>query len=275
MQSILTKLELADFEFLLGIIRSPVGFTSDGKLRTALDDLAHATDSTSYREKLCVLLEQEIRYLGSSDVAYLFRKIVKARGGPGVPFRELVTDVSRKLKLADQPRLCTDEELLERLVQAYTSARMRALPVEEQRALLEDAGMSAQDVRSFLRGGAARFAIPALIQVAGIPVAQKLITNAVIGTVSAYIGREAAKTLIGQLAARFPLWGQWLGPIAWGVSGLWTAYDLQGPATRKTIPITLYLGLCMLRDGGYDEGDAEQAVPAERQQPASPPVAAR
>lgn len=268
MQNFLTKLEIADFEFLLGIIRGPTSLTSDKQTRAALDNFAGATYSTEKLSTLCSLLEREIRYLGSSDIAYLFRKITNSPGGAGVPFREVVTKVFRKLKLAYPPGLCTDGELLEHLVQAYTTSRMRKLPLEEQKALLTTAGMSAGDISSYLKSKASRFALPALIQLAGVQVAHRIVANAVIGTVSNYIGRQAAKNMIGQLAARFPLWGQWLGPLAWGVTGLWTAYDLQGPATRKTTPITLYLGLCMLRDGGFQTNDAEPVAAADTQQAA-------
>jgi hypothetical protein len=37
---------------------------------------------------------------------------------------------------------------------------------------------------------------------------------------------------------------------------VWTVYDIQGPAARKTVPLTLYIGLCMLRDGGLGGTDA-------------------
>lgn len=250
------RLGIADFEFLLAIIRSRVNLTSDKQLRTALDDVIAASNSTNQIRTLCALLERDIRYLGSSEVAYFFRKVTKRSTAPGVSFQEIIKDVFRKLGLAHPEKLCTDEELLERLVQAHTTSRMRKLPVEEQRVLLESVGMAAGDIGSYLKSNASRFAIPALIQVAGVSVTQRIVANAVISTVTNYIGRQFAKSLIGQLAARFPLWGQWLGPVAWGITGLWTAYDLQGPAARKTVPIALYLGLCMLRDGGFETIDA-------------------
>ena len=264
MRNLLSKLEIADFEFLFGIIRGPVGLTSDRRLRGALKDFADASDSTEERRALCNVVEREIRYLGSSDVAYLFRKMTRRHGGPGVSFREIVTDVFRKLKLTCPPRICTDEELLEHLVQAHTTSRMRKLPMGEQEALLEAAGMSAGDIANYLKSNSYRFGIPALIHAAGIPAAQRIVTNVVVGTVGNYIGKQVAKTMIGQLVTRFPLWGQWLGPIAWSVTGLWTFYDLQGPAIRKIVPITLFLGLCMLRDGGFETDDAEPVAATAR-----------
>ena len=257
MQNLLTKLEVADFEFLAEIIRSRVAFTSDKHLRAAISAFASETQSTDKRLALCALVEREIRYLGSSDAAYFLRKVSHRTGGPGVTFREVVTDVFRKLKLKQPDALCTDEELVEHLVQAFTTLRVRQLPFDQQKVLLESAGMSASDVGTYLKNNSARFALPAIIQLAGMAAAQRIVTNVVIGAVGNYIGTTAARSMVTHLATRFPVWGQSLGPIAWTLTGLWTAYDLQGPAMRKTIPISLYLGLCMLRDGGYDTDAAE------------------
>jgi uncharacterized protein YaaW (UPF0174 family) len=255
MQNLLTKLEVADFEFLFEIIRGRVSLTSDKQIRAALDAFATAADSGRL-SRLCEIVEREIRYLGSSDAAYVFRKITGRGSSPGVPFQEIIHDVYRKLKHDTPKGLFTDEELLENLVQVHTSMRMRKMPLEQQRALLETVGMSAGDIGTYLKSNASRFAIPALIQVAGVTATQRIVANAVIGTVTGYVGRQTAKNLVGQLAARFPVWAEWLGPIAWGITGLWTVYDIQGPAARKTVPLTLYIGLCMLRDGGLGRTDA-------------------
>ena len=248
MRKLLTKLDAADFEFLFEIIRGRLSFTSDAKLRAAIDTLTSAAETPDPLSHLHTLLEREIRYLGSSDIAYIYRKVTRRDTGAGVPFREIIFDVYRKLKQKPPDALCTEEELLETLVHAYATDRVQRLPVEEQRELLQSVGMSPGDVGSYLRDNASRFAIPALIQIAGAKVTQRVVTNAVIGTITQYVGRQTAKTLVGQLAARFPVWAEWLGPVAWGVTGLWTVYDLQGPAARKTVPATLYIGLCVLRD---------------------------
>ena len=73
---------------------------------------------------------------------------------------------------------------------------------------------------------------------------------------------EIAEELFKNLAARFPWWAEWLGPIVWGLSLGWLAIDLQGSANRKTIPVLLYLGIVGLRDGPED-GEAFWNEPAE------------
>lgn len=270
MQNLLTKLEVADFEFLAEIMRSRVAFTRDKHLRAAISEFASETQSTEKRLALCVLVEREIRYLGSADAAYFLRRVFRHARGPGVTFREVVIDVFRKLKLKPPDALCTDEELVEHLVQEYTTLRVRQLPFEQQRVLLVTAGMSAGDVATYLKSNSARFALPAIIQLAGIAAAQRVVTNVVIGAVGNYIGTTAARSIVTHLATRFPVWGQSLGPIVWTLTGLWTAYDLQGPAMRKTIPISLFLGLCMLRDGGFDIDAAEPGPAGDAPQAARP-----
>ncbi|MNP77743.1 hypothetical protein D3C76_1752300 [compost metagenome] len=44
-------------------------------------------------------------------------------------------------------------------------------------------------------------------------------------------------------------WLNALGPWMWALSAAWLAFDVQGPAYRKTVPICLYLGVVGLRDG--------------------------
>ncbi|MDX7686134.1 hypothetical protein SJS35_21000, partial [Aeromonas caviae] len=63
--------------------------------------------------------------------------------------------------------------------------------------------------------------------------------------------REAAKALVKEVSKRNPMLNA-LGPVMWVLSGVWLAYDLQGPAFRKTVPICLYLGVVALRDGSED-----------------------
>ncbi|AHJ77509.1 hypothetical protein C813_20290 [Kosakonia sacchari SP1] len=82
----------------------------------------------------------------------------------------------------------------------------------------------------------------------GPKIALGIVETIIVSLIAQMIGREAAKQLVKELLKRNP-WINSLGPILWAISGAWIAYDLQGPAYRKTVPICLYLGIVALRDG--------------------------
>ena len=81
-----------------------------------------------------------------------------------------------------------------------------------------------------------------------IVIVQGLIKTIIFSTIARIIGSQLAAKLFTFLVGRMPWWVSWVGPAAWTLSIGWTAFDLQGPATRKTIPVVLYLGLCSLRE---------------------------
>ena len=250
MQDVLSPLKPADYQFLLGLIEGPVSALNSGTLR-ALVEAVEKDDNKETRAALDARLEREIRYLGSADVAYQFRKVTGRE--PGVPFTEIVRDVAKtlKVKLAS---LGTDRELLEELVQEYATQQFANLPPEEQQKLLESLGVERERAASFLKKSAGVFALPTLIQAFGTIVVQGLIKTVIFGIIAKIIGRQLAMRLFNFLFSRLPWWVTWIGPAAWTLSIGWAAFDIQGPASRKTIPVVLYLGLCSLRER---EGVAE------------------
>lgn len=244
MHDVLSTLTPADYHFLLGIIEGPVSLTEDTKLRTLIS-AAEDDDTEENRAALEQQVEREIRYLGSADFAYLFRKATERE--PGVPFTEIVRDAAKtlKVKLAS---LGTDREMLEALVQEYATQQFANLSPEEQQELLENLGVERERAASFLKKSAGVFAVPTLIQAFGTIVVHGLIKTVIFGLIAKIIGRQLAMRLFNFLFSRLPWWVTWIGPAAWTLSIGWAALDIQGPASRKTIPIVLYLGLCSLRE---------------------------
>ncbi len=244
MQEVLLSLTPADYTFLIGVIEGPLGFTDDRRLY-ALLAAVEDDDTEAHREALTRQLEREIRYLGSADMAYLFRYVTGRE--PGVPFREILRDAARTLKV-DVSMLGTDGEVLERLVRQYATKQFADLTPEEQQALLESLGVERDRAAAFLKRSAGVFAVPTLIQAFGTLVVDGLIKTVIFGTIGRIIGKQLAARLFNLLMARFPWWVRWIGPAAWSLSIGWTVLDVQGPAYRKTIPVVLYLGLCALRE---------------------------
>lgn len=254
MESILGKCDTEDFRLLLKQIDSYVNLTDDGKLNAAF--LAFSSrNSPENRTNLIRLLEKDIRYLGSSEVAYAKRKLLGDEP-PGVSINEIIEDVSKKLKVK-QKLVGTVEAKLERLVKWSVEKTFFALSPEQQRELFEKAGIDRKQQDEFfekIKRNKAHF-LPLLLSILGPEITKKIIEGIVISVIAAYLGREGAKELVKTVATRFPWWAEWLGPIVWALSLGWLALDLQGSAYRKTIPILLYLGIVGLRDGPED-GDS-------------------
>ncbi len=243
MQEVFEPLEIADYHFLIGIIESPFNLTDDPKLKSLL--AAYEADETpENRDALNRQLERSIRYLGSSDVAYFLRRWTTSE--PGVPFHEMMRDVAGALKVA-KPQVGTQREMLEQIVTRYATKQFANLPDEEKQKMLESLGVEQERAAAFIKKSAGVFALPMLVEAFGSLVVNGLIKNIIFGLIGKIIGHQLAMRLFNFIVGRFPWWVSWIGPVAWTVSIGWTAFDIQGPAYRKTIPIVLYLGLCSMR----------------------------
>ena len=241
MQEILKDLTNEDYRFLIGLIKGPF------KPCTAMQaDLESLEDSPSCdaRDRLIAALDHEIRYLGSSDLAYQFRRVTGQV--PGVSFRSMILDTARYLKVP-VPDLETEREMVGILARDYAAQQFAQLPVEQQQRMLEDLGVERERAVAFLKKASGVFAGPILIEAFGLIVVQGLIKTVLFGLVARTLGKQLALRLFTFAFSKVPWWVGWISPAAWTVSLGWAALDLQGPARRKTIPIVLYLGLCCLR----------------------------
>ncbi len=244
MEDLLQILEPADFAYLAGIIRSDFNATADGEL--ARLTAAYEEDPTAeICDELCSRFEREIRYLGSSEVAYGFRAITGQ--DPGVSFQETVRDVAMSLKVG-KPPLGTDREQVEWVVAEYATNQFTDLSQEEQQKMLEDLGVESEKAEAFLKKSAGVFALPMLVEAFNYVIVQGLIKTIIFGTIARIIGQQLAGRLLTFLIGRLPWWVSWIGPAAWTFSIGWATLDLQGPAKRKTIPVILYLGICSMRE---------------------------
>ncbi len=259
---LLKKCDTTDFSFLISQIDSYVNFSSDSELQELLATYRKNSTNAS-KTLLAEAVEREIRYIGSSDIAYMFRKLNKDEVPAGVSIDEIIDDVSNKLKVK-QKLLGTPEAKVERLVKWVVEKTFFALQPEQQRELFEKAGVGRNQQDEFfekIKNNKAHF-LPLLFSLLGPEITATIVQGLAIAAMATFIGRKAAEEVFKNLATRFPWWAEWLGPIVWGLSLGWLAIDLQGAASRKTIPILLYLGIVGLRDGPED-GDAFWNEPGE------------
>ncbi len=249
MQDVFQPLDRADYAFLIGLIDSYVNLTDDRQLRR-LYATYEAEETQAARAALDAHLAREIRYLGSSDLAYVGRYLMGRE--PGVSFREIARDVAHALKV-EPPPPGTARQCAEFVVERYVTREFAALSPEEQQQLLVDLGVERDKAAAFIKRSAGVFALPMLIQAFSTLVVEGLIKKIIFGTIARLLGSELARRLFQFIAGKFPWWVGWIGPAAWTLSIGWTTLDLQGPALRKTIPIVLYLGLCGLRERYREE----------------------
>lgn len=249
LQQILLSAEEVDLAFLVGVLESPLGLTADRAMDEALERYSEE-QSLDAKRALATILDREVRYAGSSDIAYAVRWLYKDDAGVGAD--NLLMDVCDKLHVKLRP-IGTFEGRLRRLVRAVVERELLSMTPEQQRDLMAAHDIGVSKRREFIRHLKQKGpvgTIPLLITLAGRESAEKIVTALVVRIIALVVGRHAAAELIASLAARFPWWAEWIGPAAWAFTGAWIAVDLQGPAFRKTIPTILYMGLICLRDGG-------------------------
>jgi hypothetical protein len=247
MRTLLEGAGLADFEFIAGHLDSNLNFADDLRLKLTLDAYRRRR-SEKHKRALIALIEREYRYAGSADLAYFFRR---ASGrAPGVSVDEIIADVARKLDV--KVRLIGSvRDKLERLATAVVERGILKLSGAEQRALFLAHGTGlelAKELRRRLKRHGPIAVLPILLSALGPEASQKIVTGLAIRQIGWIMGRDAGRLLVDRLATRFPWWAEWVGPIAWSVSGALLTIDIQGPAYRKTIPVTLYMGLIALRE---------------------------
>jgi len=183
------------------------------------------------------------------------RYILNKEEPAGVSIDEIITDVSKKIKIS-QKILGSTEAKLERLAKGVAERTFFSLSPEQQRELFAKAGIGKEQQDEFfkkLKNNKALF-FPLVLSILGPKILEELIVGLVVAVIAKFSSKKVAQELLKQFVSKFPWWAEWLGPIVWALNLGWLAYDLQGPAFRKTIPSLLYLGLVCIRDG-FEENE--------------------
>jgi uncharacterized protein YaaW (UPF0174 family) len=223
-----------------------VSFTDDSGRKVLLEQLKISSDSHT-KQQLVKMFDKQIRYFGSSEIAYLYRSLFSDTAG--VTATELINDVCEKLKVTIKV-VGSTESKLERLVKAVVEKELLSKTPEELRKAFKDFGIGeakTEHILDFLKRNGTVSVLPILFELAGPAITLTIIEGIIISLITAIVGREVAKTIVKEIMKRNP-WLNSLGPVIWVLSGVWVALDLQGPAYRKTVPICLYLGIVALRD---------------------------
>lgn len=247
---ILQKCDRQDAEFLVSTIDSYINLSDDKILKELIRYWREGKMPLHLAEKL----ETEIRYVGSSDIAYGFRKVFKD-GHPGVDINEIIDDVASALpKKVHVKKFASIESRLEYLAKSVAIDKYEDLKPEEIKKMLIDAGLDQVNIEIIMKNVKENKALlfPLLYKFLGPEVTLELVKGAIFAIIGTIIGQETAKKIINEILLKIPSRFPFLGPFLWAISGAWLAFDLSAAASRKTIPIMLYLGIVCLRDGPVD-----------------------
>ena len=198
----------------------------DGEARLTEELTAHERykESSPEHHAYWDLIAAEIQCFGANTLATLFR------GGEGVLYREVLTDVCDKMKVNYNSGSSVETIELHLLMKVLTDS-MKEMSPEELEAVCDDLELSPMrytpEAVTIALQLAIRLGVFAPYRIAPI------VANAV---VTALIGRGLA---LGASAALGRLMSAFAGPIGWTLSAAWLLVDIAGPAYRVTVPAVI------------------------------------
>lgn len=224
-----------DLEFLYGADNSDLRIVVDYLTKDKSGDsrwTESLTETEEYRgcypHDLCNMSEsiagELCRYGGNT-----FMNLI--RGG-GVEYKEVLTDVCKKLKVNFNKQ--SSVEVIEmNLLQKIFLSSLEEMSSFELEALMKEMDLPVQNY--------SKQAMMAVIQMA-------IRRGGFAGyKIAVIVANAIAKALLGRglsIAANASL-TRWMsifaGPIGWAVTVLWTAIDIAGPAYRVTIPTVIQI----------------------------------
>ncbi|MCF0223387.1 MAG: DUF3944 domain-containing protein [Fibrobacter sp.] len=161
--------------------------------------------------------------------------VTMLRGGKGVCYKEVLTDVCDKLK-ANYNEKANVERIEDGLLMKICADAIDKMTPEQRKELAESIGL--ENTTNF--GPEAFVGIFQAVFTAGGFKSYQLTLIVVNAVVKAICGRGIA--LAGN-AAITRVFSVLTGPIGWVISGLWTIIDIAGPAYRVTLPAVVYVAL--------------------------------
>ena len=178
---------------------------------------------TSYAD----LIADEIRLFGGNTFANL------ARGGVGVPYKEVVCDVADKMKVSYN-KASTVERIELLIVQKIFEDSIEKMTEEDRQKLIKDLG-----IRGIPVGSSATMIMQAIIKMGGFKSYQ----------IAVIVANSIAKFILGRglsfaaNASLTKIMSIFAGPIGWVISSLWTSIDIAGPSYKTTIPCVIHVAM--------------------------------
>ena len=180
-------------------------------------------------QKYVGVIASEIRAFGGNTLINMFR------GGKGPEYKEIVCDVADKLK-APFNKDSDIEKVEDAILETVLTQALEKMSESEKQELLKEVG----DGKNYsITGPALTTAFITLFRMGGFKSYQLtlIIANTIVKAVLGHglrLGANAGLTKIMSILT---------GPIGWAITGIWTAIDIAGPATRVTVPAVIYVAM--------------------------------
>lgn len=225
LSDVLRNAEVNDLTILVDLI------TDDGAGRISLSSeacaqLVTAKAARRFDEQTLALIAEELSRFGGNSLANLFRR------GAGVPYKEIVCDVAKHLKVpfsADSECALIEMAIISKVLQQAVGKM-----TEEQR---EELFSTLGSKYTPGMGPAALVGALAGLKLSGFGALQ---AATIVAEASATaLLKTAFTTGATQGAARSI--GALVGPIGWAITAIWTTYDLASPAYRVTVPCVIQI----------------------------------
>lgn len=239
MKSILLTCEAHDLAYLCEILDGHLPLARHTRRHQLLRDYQRSQD-IQIRKQLAALIDEQIRYFGSSDLAYLGRLLF--RGDSGVSSEEIIDDVCARLGVSIKIGGTTTYKL-QKLIKAVAEKELADLTPKQLRTLCIALGVpeeSTTQIIELIDRQRGMSVVAALLQVLGPVVTLSVVQTLIIELIAGMTGGQSVSDATAMLRKG------WLGMHS--LSGATRMLDLQGPAFRKTVPVCLYLGVVALRD---------------------------
>lgn len=191
------------------------------------------TGTDEYKEyypdhiKYWKLIAAEVQCFGANTIATVLR------GGKGVLYKEVLTDVCDKLKV-NYNKSSSVERIENCLLMKILEDALEKMSPEELRSLASEIGLkNTNNITAQAMTGI----FQAVFRAGGFKSYQLtlIIVNAIL---KALIGRGLSLAANAALVRTMAIL---TGPIGWAITILWTAVDIAGPAYRVTIPSVIII----------------------------------
>lgn len=196
-------------------------YDKDGEIRNT-EELTKSISCRRYGRKFSNYWKEiagELQHYGGNTIVNVFRR-------HGVKYEEILEDVLKSLQIENKG-LYTVEDKENALLQNVFSNMIENMSIEKKRELAKELDLKTLDFSK----GAMLIATQGLIKVGGVGLVK----------LASFIAGYISKLAIGKVAmiGMTRMVTVFTGPIGWGITGVWTLFDIASPAMRVTIPATV------------------------------------
>ncbi len=239
MKNILKKLNKEDFVYISKRLNSNISFINDKKRNQLVDEIKNKSN-----ENILSLMDNHIRYFASADIASAYRSLINK--APYVSTHVMLDDIINKLKFNINKHL-SEEDKLKRIVKEIVRKELKDAKPEDVEKMLNATDLNYSDISEVIHLIEKNDSdiVTTMIEHLGHNITSGIVSSIIQKTILVVAGETALRVLAGQFLKRNPGL-QVLGPAIWVLTGAWIAFDLQGTAYRKTIPVCLYIGMKLI-----------------------------